>query len=113
MGRGADGVEMRGGRNTSFPGGRRRRRLRLGLLLLAVLVLAAWGRGWGSRPHEAVFSFLEGRTVVLDPGHGGPDPGSVGARGTLEKDVVLAVALLLRDHLEVGGTRVIMTRTDD
>lgn len=52
--------------------------------------------------------------VVLDPGHGGIDPGASTAAGDLEKTIVLQVALLLRDRLERGGkVRVAMTRTAD
>jgi N-acetylmuramoyl-L-alanine amidase len=52
--------------------------------------------------------------VALDPGHGGEDPGAVGPTGLREKDVVLAVALQLRDRLnEQRGMRVMMTRDAD
>ncbi|MEO1731188.1 MAG: N-acetylmuramoyl-L-alanine amidase [Pseudomonadota bacterium] len=51
--------------------------------------------------------------VVIDAGHGGRDPGSVGP-DIREKDVVLAIALRLRELLlEKGGIRVAMTREDD
>ncbi len=54
------------------------------------------------------------RTVVLDPGHGGKDPGAVGADGTLEKDIVLAIGLAIRDILEnETDLRVFMTRDSD
>lgn len=53
------------------------------------------------------------RTVVLDPGHGGPDPGAVGPAGELEKDVVLAISLYLRDYLSAAGARVVLTRDKD
>lgn len=56
---------------------------------------------------------LAGRVVVLDPGHGGHDPGALGARGTPEKEVVLAVSLRLRELLRDKGARVVMTRADD
>ncbi|MBP0000422.1 MAG: N-acetylmuramoyl-L-alanine amidase [Cyanobacteria bacterium SID2] len=57
---------------------------------------------------------LSGVTLVLDPGHGGPeDLGARGPTGTPEKEVVLAVSLLLRDELERRGARVVMTREDD
>jgi N-acetylmuramoyl-L-alanine amidase len=52
--------------------------------------------------------------VALDPGHGGEDPGAVGPTGLREKDVVLAIALLLRDRLnQVPGMRVMLTRDAD
>jgi len=52
--------------------------------------------------------------VVLDPGHGGADPGAVGAAGTQEKRIALAMAQELRRRLEAGGrARVILTRNRD
>jgi N-acetylmuramoyl-L-alanine amidase len=52
--------------------------------------------------------------VALDPGHGGEDPGAVGPSGLREKDVVLAIALQLRDRLNARpGMRVMMTRDAD
>ena len=52
--------------------------------------------------------------VALDPGHGGEDPGAIGPTGLREKDVVLAVALALRNRLNaVPGMRVMMTRDAD
>ncbi len=54
------------------------------------------------------------KLIVIDPGHGGIDPGAVGINGTKEKDVVLGFALSLRDHLRKNGQYdVIMTRTSD
>jgi N-acetylmuramoyl-L-alanine amidase len=53
-------------------------------------------------------------TIVIDPGHGGRDPGAHGQRGTEEKDVTLKVALKLRDLLRKDpGVRVLMTRDRD
>jgi N-acetylmuramoyl-L-alanine amidase len=52
--------------------------------------------------------------IVLDPGHGGRDPGAIGKSGTREKTVVLAAAQELRKALEASGRcRVAMTRTGD
>ena len=52
--------------------------------------------------------------VALDPGHGGEDPGAIGPTGLREKDVVLQVALQLRDKLNaVPNMRVMMTREED
>ncbi|WP_209347738.1 N-acetylmuramoyl-L-alanine amidase [Pontixanthobacter sp. CEM42] len=51
--------------------------------------------------------------VVIDAGHGGHDPGAIGA-GYREKDLVLGLAQALRDQLvEEGGIRVALTRDDD
>jgi N-acetylmuramoyl-L-alanine amidase len=52
--------------------------------------------------------------VVLDPGHGGIDNGTVAVSGEAEKNMVLDFALALRDRIEKAGKyRVVMTRTDD
>ena len=52
--------------------------------------------------------------IVLDPGHGGPDPGAVGASGAHEKDIVLAAARELKAMLEeTGRYHVVMTRDGD
>jgi N-acetylmuramoyl-L-alanine amidase len=52
--------------------------------------------------------------VALDPGHGGEDPGAIGPTGLREKDVVLAIALQLRDHLNaMPGMRAMLTREAD
>ena len=50
-------------------------------------------------------------TVVIDPGHGGRDPGAQGYAS--EEEVVLAIALKVRDILEANGIEVILTRDDD
>lgn len=52
--------------------------------------------------------------VVLDPGHGGVDPGTIGVGGVLEKDITLAMAKALRAELERSGRYVVhLTREDD
>lgn len=52
--------------------------------------------------------------VVIDPGHGGKDPGATGPRGTHEKNVVLAISRdLATDLNQMPGVRAIMTRTGD
>lgn len=52
------------------------------------------------------------KTIVIDPGHGGKDPGAIGPFGT-EKEVVLAVGLKLRQKLQRKGFEVRMTREND
>ena len=52
--------------------------------------------------------------VALDPGHGGEDPGAVGPSGLREKDVVLAIALQLRERINATpGMRAMLTRDAD
>jgi len=51
--------------------------------------------------------------VVIDPGHGGPDPGAVGIGGLRETDVVLDVCLQLARLLQARGVQVLMTRTTE
>ncbi len=52
--------------------------------------------------------------VALDPGHGGEDPGAIGPSGLREKDVVLAIALQLRDRINARpGMRAMLTRDAD
>ncbi len=54
------------------------------------------------------------RSVVIDPGHGGPRPGTVGRSGLKEKEINLAVALALRKMLrEEGGIDAVLTRESD
>ncbi|MFN0190704.1 MAG: N-acetylmuramoyl-L-alanine amidase [Aestuariivirga sp.] len=54
------------------------------------------------------------KLIVIDPGHGGIDPGAIGAKGTREKDVVLVFGKAFRDALAaLGKYDVVMTRSDD
>ena len=56
----------------------------------------------------------EKRVIVIDPGHGGKDPGAVGYGGLKEKDVNLAIALKVADFLKKDGRfKVILTRKGD
>lgn len=54
-------------------------------------------------------------TIVIDPGHGGHDPGALGTRGTREKDVVLKVSLLLGEMIKqrMPDVNLVYTRSDD
>lgn len=56
---------------------------------------------------------LAGKVIVLDPGHGGKDPGALGPSGTKEKTVVLEIAHEVRKLLEKSGAKVVMTRSKD
>ncbi|HWA40473.1 MAG TPA: N-acetylmuramoyl-L-alanine amidase [Gemmatimonadales bacterium] len=68
------------------------------------------------QPRRLPNGLLPGHLVVIDPGHGGIDPGNPSLyfpRGMKEKDVALSVGLLLRDELKRRGIQVRMTRTTD
>lgn len=56
---------------------------------------------------------LKVKKIVLDPGHGGKDPGAVGPNGLREKDVVLSLAKRIKPLLEAKGYEVLMTRDSD
>ncbi len=54
-----------------------------------------------------------GANLVIDPGHGGNEPGAVGPTGLIEKDVNFAVAQDVKQQLEAEGATVVLTRTAD
>jgi N-acetylmuramoyl-L-alanine amidase len=57
---------------------------------------------------------LQVKTIVIDPGHGGHDPGAIGTLGTQEKEITLDVALRLRARLiKQGSYNVLLTRDSD
>ncbi len=51
--------------------------------------------------------------IIIDPGHGGADPGKVGINNALEKDINLSISFKLKVYLEQLGYEVVLTRTDD
>jgi len=63
---------------------------------------------------QSMLPVVTGRKkIVIDPGHGGKDPGAIGVGGLKEKQVNLSIALRLRDILRAKGYDVVMTREDD
>lgn len=56
---------------------------------------------------------LTGMTIIIDPGHGGPDGGASGSDKTSEKDITLSVATKLQDYLQQAGAVVYLTRETD
>ncbi len=91
------------------------------------LVVDIYGEGQGVSPAGKELSLSTGsnilplsqqlglkvKRIVLDPGHGGKDPGAVGIKGLREKDVVLALAKRIKPRLEALGYEVLMTRDRD
>lgn len=65
------------------------------------------------RSIQAMASALLDNVVVIDPGHGGRDPGCIGVQGTREKDVALAVAFHLREMVSQAGGRPVLLRDGD
>lgn len=56
---------------------------------------------------------LQGKTIVIDPGHGGRDVGAIGVSGRYESEYTLRTAQLLKQNLEQHGAIVYLTREDD
>lgn len=86
----------------------------------------AWVAGWLTSHSEASSQStvkhlkatntdgqLNGINIVLDPGHGGQDPGSISLSNKFEKDYTLTTTKIIADKLRQSGADVILTRTDD
>jgi N-acetylmuramoyl-L-alanine amidase len=67
------------------------------------------------KPPPATGEALKVKTIVIDPGHGGKDPGAIGKRGLKEKDITLKVSKMLKRELgkKLKSTKIILTRTKD
>lgn len=81
----------------------------VGLVLLAAVIetgrsVYTWSQQVAKQPRY---------TIVIDPGHGGNDPGKIGINDVPEKDVNLAISLELKEILEQNDCRVVMTRQKD
>lgn len=81
----------------------------LALLLLGLLLIS--GGGWYTLSALSAPN-LQNKVIVLDPGHGGQDPGAQFG-GIQEKNINLAIAIRLRDVLTAKGCKVILTREVD
>ncbi len=90
-------------------------------LLAGAAALAALGRRLGAAERRGAPlprrrpAAPAAAVIVLDPGHGGRDPGAIGVRGTHEKDVTLAICRAIRQQIEAarGGAKVVLTREGD
>ena len=89
----------------------RKKLLLLVLVLLIGMLLLLW---FFHEKRKDVFLESGNRsTLVIDPGHGGIDSGAVGADGTRESDLNLAIALRIRALAELYGVENILVRQDD
>ncbi|WP_256700704.1 N-acetylmuramoyl-L-alanine amidase [Paenibacillus sp. P46E] len=69
----------------------------------------SWGRGSNNARSSGS---IRGKLIVIDPGHGGSDPGMLGTSfDTMEKDLTLQTAFYVRDYLTAKGAQVELTRT--
>lgn len=94
------------------------------LILLALVIIAffcflGFSSSYGYSSHGSVinqavedFPPVNQITIIIDPGHGGIDPGAV-ANGLIEKDLNLALGQRLGDFLSISGYTVLFTRTED
>ena len=82
------------------------------LLLIAVTVgISAEFFGIGKISTEA--SAETGRVIIIDAGHGGEDSGAIGVNGAYEKNINLAIAMIMGEELINRGYTVVYTRTED
>jgi len=86
----------------------------------AFVTSAGWPKSLASKTPKKTVPVKDPRTrtgkyvVVIDPGHGGVDPGASGRSGVLEKDIALKVGKQLRDQLKASGRyKIVMTRDKD
>lgn len=99
------------------------KRLRAVMVCLLLISMAVLGRQTAEyvKTVNAVNALLETRTaeegvktVVIDAGHGGDDPGKIGINNALEKDINLRIVQRLKQYLEMDGIHVVLTReTED
>ena len=82
----------------------------MAIYLISSLMISMGYRSYRESHETAAFN--SSKTVIIDAGHGGEDPGAVG-NGLIEKDLNLSVSLFLADILRANGYNVVMTRTED
>ena len=93
--------------------------LLMGVVLLGTVAFLSWQAGGLAAAGMQYIQSENGpgeqkqAVVVIDPGHGGTDPGKVGIDGQLEKDINLAVAKKLKTYLEASDVKVVLTRDVD
>lgn len=86
------------------------------LFMILFLLMGAIVASWKLSELTANVSKEEKKdqvVIVVDPGHGGEDPGKVGINDVLEKDLNLQIAKKVKKLLEEAGIKIVMTRTND
>lgn len=97
------------------------REAKISILILAILlfisvficIFAAMFTSMGYKAYRNAAAEISSQPcIIIDPGHGGEDPGAV-ANGITEKDINLDISLRIKDMLSSCGYNVVMTRSDD
>ncbi|MGI5891226.1 MAG: N-acetylmuramoyl-L-alanine amidase [Bacillota bacterium] len=90
------------------------------LPIIIITALAVCALLWWRFPGAEVYSSkpviswaLAGKTIFIDPGHGGKDPGVISKNGLLEKDINLAISRSLAEILRQSGATVVLSREND
>ncbi len=82
-------------------------------LLVALLIVVSLGLFYKLGIDTSLLAEDKGISILVDPGHGGKDPGTIGLDGSYEKDLSLKIGLRLGEELEKNGYRVSYTRRED
>ena len=82
----------------------------MGLIMIALVTVIAM---YCNRESAATAVREKKMVVVIDPGHGGGDPGKVGVNGLKEKDINLDIAMSLQNILTEAGIKAYLTRDED
>jgi len=106
---------------SEFVNNRMRNQLLMGIFLLVIVTLISCKmpeiveskKVVSTNEESTKTENVEKKTIIIDPGHGGIDPGKVGINGDLEKDINLAIAKKLKIILEENGYEAVLTRDSD
>lgn len=83
------------------------------IVLFIMIVICGMVYTWKQEQAVTAMMPTTAKTIVIDAGHGGWDPGKTGIRGENEKDINLKIASKLQLYLEQSGATVIVTRNED
>ena len=83
------------------------------IMMISILSFNLLRIKYGNKEQTRTASVETGRVIIIDPGHGGEDPGAVGVNGAYEKDLNLQVAICIGEMLIEKGYTVMYTRTED
>lgn len=83
------------------------------IVFIGVCISLVCAGYFGVKSIPAISVPATNRTIIIDAGHGGEDPGAIGSSGVYEKDINLNIALKLQQFIEQNGGIVLMSRVDD